>query len=238
MKRDLSSEAMGRDKPEASVEKVRFDAETELPSPASLCRGLAIVGCTLLIKHVLDLSHVASGVLIVSAACLIESMDRALYSIISCATPLLMALHLALTGQIISLYELAIFMPISLLYIGIPMSVCLHRYFSHKAFETSRPVQFVLGVIACLAYQGAPLWWAMMHIMHHHHCDKPADPHSAKQRCSLYAFMGWMTNPLNYELKKMDSQMRFLDQSLLVPEMFLIEKLNPAPPLIVCCLAN
>jgi hypothetical protein len=58
------------------VEKVRFNAETELPSPASFCRGLAIVGCTLLIKHVLDLSHVASGVLIVSAACLIENMDR------------------------------------------------------------------------------------------------------------------------------------------------------------------
>ena len=47
-----------------------------------------------------------------------------------------------------------------------------------------------------------------------------------------------MTNPRNYELEKMDSQMRFLDQSLLVPEMFLIERLNPAPPLIVCCLAN
>ena len=62
--------------PEASVEKVRFNAETELPSPASFCRGLAIIGCTLLMKHVLDLSHVASGVLIVSAACLIENMDR------------------------------------------------------------------------------------------------------------------------------------------------------------------
>jgi fatty-acid desaturase len=61
----------------------------------------------------------------------------------------------------VRLYELASFVPIALLYIGIPMSVCLHRYFSHKAFETSRPVQFVLGVIACLAYQGGPLWWAM-----------------------------------------------------------------------------
>ncbi len=102
------------------MEKVRFNAETELPSPASFCRGLAIVACTLLIKHGLDLSHVASGVLIVSAACLIENMDRALYSAISCATPLLMALHLALTGRIISLHELAIFVPISLLYIASP----------------------------------------------------------------------------------------------------------------------
>ena len=36
----------------------------------------------------------------------------------------------------------------------------------------------------------------------------------------------------------MDSQMRFLDKSLLVPEMFLIEKLNPAPPIMLCCIAN
>jgi hypothetical protein len=64
------------DEPKARVENVRFNAEKELPSPASFCRGIAIVGCTLLIKHVLDLSHVASGVLIVSAACLIENMDR------------------------------------------------------------------------------------------------------------------------------------------------------------------
>jgi stearoyl-CoA desaturase (delta-9 desaturase) len=226
------------DKPEASAERVRFNAETELPSPASFCRGLAVVGCTLLIKHVWDLSHVASGLLIVSAACWVENIDRALYSIISCATPLLMALHLALTGRMISLSELASFVPISLLYIGIAMSVCLHRYFSHKAFETSRPVQFVLGVIACLAYQGGPLWWAAMHIEHHQNCDKPADPHSAKQRGFLYAFVGWMANPLNYEVEKMDSQMRFLDKSLLVPEMFLIEKFNPAPPLVLCCIAN
>ena len=230
-------ESTGPHSPVASVDgKVRFNAANELPSPASFCRGLAVVGCTLLIKHVWDLSHVASGVLIVSAACLIENIDRALYSIISCATPLFMLLHLILTGCIISLYQLAIFMPISLLLIGVPMSVCLHRYFSHKAFETTRPMQCILGVVACLAYQGGPLWWATMHVTHHHHCDKPADPHSAKQRGSLYAFIGWTTNPKNY--LDMDSQMRLLDASLLVPEMLLIERLNPAPPLVVCCLAN
>jgi stearoyl-CoA desaturase (delta-9 desaturase) len=137
---------------------------------------------------------------------------------------------------IIRPYELAIFMPISLLFIGIPMSVCLHRYFSHKAFETSRTMQLILGVVACLAYQGGPLWWASMHNAHHHHCDKPADPHSAKQRESLYAFIGWIVNSLNYV--DTDSQMRLLDASLLVPEMLLVEKLNPAPPLIVCCVTN
>jgi len=248
--RDLSPEAPGPHSPvesldgktssddeaQASIKKVEFDPATELPSAASFCQGLAVIGCTLAIKHVFDLSHLASGALIVSAACLIENMDRALYSIISTATPLLMAVHLALTGRGMSLYELAIFIPISLIYIGIPMSVCLHRFFSHRAFETSRPMQFVLGVVACLAYQGGPLWWAMMHIRHHQYCDKPEDPHSAKQRGTIYAFHGWMTNPINYLKQNMDYQ--FLDKSLLVPEMFLLERLSPAPPLILCCLAN
>jgi fatty-acid desaturase len=191
-----------------------------------------------MVKHVLNLSHVASGLLIVSAACFLEHVDRALYFIISCVAPLLMALHLALTGRMIGFSQLAIFMPLSLLYIGIPMSVCLHRYFAHRAFETSRAVQFVIGLIGCLAYQGGPLWWAMMHITHHHHCDKPGDPHSATQRGFIYAFLGWMASPLNYEVNKIEARMRLLDKSLLVPEMLLLEKFNPAPPLIVCCIAS
>ncbi len=42
--------------------------------------------------------------------------------------------HWHATGRIMSLYELAIFIPISLIYIGIPMSVCLHRFFSHRVW--------------------------------------------------------------------------------------------------------
>ena len=30
------------------------------------------------------------------------------------------------------------------------------------------------------------------------HCDKPLDPHSATQRGIMYAFVGWMANPVNY----------------------------------------
>jgi len=147
-----------------------------------------------------------------------------------------MATQLARQGEGMSLFQLAVFVPISLVYIGIPMSVCLHRYFSHKAFETSRPVQFVVGLVACLAYQGGPLWWAMMHIRHHQHCDKPLDPHSATQRGIGYAFVGWMANPVNYRQENIDRQ--FLDKSLLTPEMLLLEKLNPIPPLVWCLAAS
>lgn len=35
----------------------------------------------------------------------------------------------------------------------VPMSVCLHRYFSHKGFKVGRVTQFVLYLGGCLASQ-------------------------------------------------------------------------------------
>lgn len=77
------------------------------------------------------------------------------------------------------------------------MSICLHRYFAHQAFATSRFVQAVLGFTACLAYQNGPLWWSAKHVKHHHHCDNPQDPHSVVQQGFYYAWFGWTMNPNN-----------------------------------------
>lgn len=58
------------------------------------------------------------------------------------------------------------------------MSICLHRYFSHRSFSTSRAFQFVLGFWGYLAFQGGPLFWAGTHRHHHRHCDRENDYHS------------------------------------------------------------
>jgi len=214
-----------------------FDPTTELPSLAMVCAGLALMASSAAVAHACALSQVPAGALLLVVACSIELMSPALYSILSCVIPVLMAFHLALTGRLMSLMQLGLFIPISLLYIGVPMSVCLHRYFSHQAFTTSRPMQFVLGVVACLAWQGGPLWWAMMHLRHHQHCDTPNDPHSAKQRGTLYAFLGWMANPVNYLADNVKAY-QSLDEGLRVPEMLLLQKLNPLPPILLCLVAN
>jgi stearoyl-CoA desaturase (delta-9 desaturase) len=44
-----------------------------------------------------------------------------------------------------------------------------HRYFSHRTFQTSRPVQFLFGLIGASAVQRGPLWWAAHHRHHHQH---------------------------------------------------------------------
>jgi stearoyl-CoA desaturase (Delta-9 desaturase) len=66
-----------------------------------------------------------------------------------------------------------------------------HRYFSHKAFKTSRVVQFLFGVVGAASVQRGPLWWAAHHRHHHRHSDQPEDKHSPLQHGFWWAHMGW-----------------------------------------------
>jgi len=67
-----------------------------------------------------------------------------------------------------------------------------HRYFSHRAFRTSRAFQFLLALAAQSAAQKGVLWWASHHRWHHKHSDTERDVHSAKLRGFFYAHMGWL----------------------------------------------
>ncbi|MDA1259308.1 MAG: acyl-CoA desaturase [Planctomycetota bacterium] len=56
-----------------------------------------------------------------------------------------------------------------------------HRYFSHRAFSTSRAVQFVLAFVGTACAQRGPLWWAAHHRQHHRFSDEEQDAHSPKR---------------------------------------------------------
>ncbi|HEU4405718.1 MAG TPA: acyl-CoA desaturase [Polyangiaceae bacterium] len=66
-----------------------------------------------------------------------------------------------------------------------------HRYFSHRAFKTSRPFQFVLAFLGGSAMQNGPLWWASWHRHHHKHSDTERDAHSPVRRGFWHAHMVW-----------------------------------------------
>lgn len=68
-----------------------------------------------------------------------------------------------------------------------------HRYFSHKAFRTSRPVQFLFGLLGASSVQRGPLWWAAHHRQHHRASDTEADPHSPRLKGFWYSHMGWFS---------------------------------------------
>ena len=44
-----------------------------------------------------------------------------------------------------------------------------HRYFSHRAYKTSRAFQFVLALLANLSMMRGPLDWVSHHRYHHRH---------------------------------------------------------------------
>ncbi|MBA3542514.1 MAG: acyl-CoA desaturase [Deltaproteobacteria bacterium] len=67
-----------------------------------------------------------------------------------------------------------------------------HRYFSHRAFKTSRVFQFLLALVAMSTAQQGPLWWAAHHRHHHKYSDEPSDIHSPRQRGFWWSHMFWI----------------------------------------------
>ena len=67
-----------------------------------------------------------------------------------------------------------------------------HRYFSHRAYKTSRVFQFLLAWLAQSSAQKGALWWAAHHRVHHKFSDQPEDVHSPIQRGFWYSHVGWI----------------------------------------------
>ncbi len=100
-----------------------------------------------------------------------------------------------------------------------------HRYFSHKVFKTSRPVQFLFASLGASAVQRGPLWWASMHRHHHRHSDRPEDAHSPVRHGFLRSHMGWFLSDAYFATRfervrefAVFPELRFLDRfDVLVP---------------------
>ena len=103
-----------------------------------------------------------------------------------------------------------------------------HRYFSHKAFRTSRVVQFIFAALGASAVQRGPLWWAAHHRLHHVHSDKPGDEHSPKQSGFLWSHMGWFLSRHNFKtrLDKIKDFARY-------PELRLLDRYDVLMPVLL-----
>jgi stearoyl-CoA desaturase (Delta-9 desaturase) len=98
-----------------------------------------------------------------------------------------------------------------------------HRYFSHRAFSTSRPFAFVLAFLAQSTMQKGVLWWASRHRHHHLYSDRVEDLHSPRQHGFLHAHLGWLfdgTQATDWKrVKDLSShrELRFLNYFYLLP---------------------
>lgn len=74
-------------------------------------------------------------------------------------------------------------------------SVCVtagyHRYYSHRTFQCSKPVQLFFLVFGAAAVENSLLKWASDHRYHHRHVDTPQDPYNILKG-GFYAHMGWI----------------------------------------------
>ncbi|HET6207789.1 MAG TPA: fatty acid desaturase, partial [Terracidiphilus sp.] len=67
-----------------------------------------------------------------------------------------------------------------------------HRYFSHRAYSTSRAFQFLLAVMCQSTAQKSVLWWASKHRHHHLYSDTEYDVHSPRHKGFVYSHLGWI----------------------------------------------
>ncbi len=72
-----------------------------------------------------------------------------------------------------------------------------HRYFSHRAFKTSRPVQFIFALFGAAATQRGPIWWSAHHRYHHVHSDQDTDSHSPRHGF-WWSHVGWFLTRDNF----------------------------------------
>ena len=88
-----------------------------------------------------------------------------------------------------------------------------HRYFAHKAFQTSRFGQFMFAILGATAVQRGPLWWAAHHRNHHAHSDQAIDAHSPVQHGFLWSHIGWFLSRANFstQIDRVKNLLNFLN---------------------------
>jgi stearoyl-CoA desaturase (Delta-9 desaturase) len=110
-----------------------------------------------------------------------------------------------------------------------------HRLFSHRAYSTSRALQFALAFIAQSSAQKSVLWWASKHRHHHLHSDTGEDVHSPRHKGFIYSHLGWIFARKHdqADFDKVADLMRY-------PELMWLHKYELVPPIllgVLCFLA-
>ncbi len=103
-----------------------------------------------------------------------------------------------------------------------------HRYFSHRAYSTSRAFQFVLALLSQSTAQKSVLWWAAKHRHHHLHSDTEHDVHSPRHKGFWYSHVGWIfaRRHSKTDLVKIADFARF-------PELMWLHRLELAPAIML-----
>jgi stearoyl-CoA desaturase (delta-9 desaturase) len=85
---------------------------------------------------------------------------------------------------------------------GLGVTVGFHRYLTHRAFKTKRPIRVALTIMGSCAIEGPVTAWVADHRKHHAFADEDGDPHSphvghaggfrGALKGLAHAHMGWL----------------------------------------------
>jgi stearoyl-CoA desaturase (delta-9 desaturase) len=104
-------------------------------------------------------------------------------------------------NRLVGFHDLALLAAMYLL-TGFGITVGFHRMLTHRAFRTSKPVEYLFAALGSMAVQGPVINWVADHRKHHAHADEDGDPHSphvgrgkgllGAVRGLLHAHVGWL----------------------------------------------
>lgn len=111
------------------------------------------------------------------------------------------------------------------------VTLCYHRYFAHRSFNTSRWFQFLLAFWGAGSLQRGPIWWAAVHRHHHRYPDTADDWHSPLDGF-WHAHNGWLESPhiLDVSYDRVEdlaryAELRFIDTFYHIPAVLMIAAL-------------
>jgi len=107
-----------------------------------------------------------------------------------------------------------------------------HRYFSHRAFRTSRLLQFFLAFLSQSSAQKSVLWWAAKHRHHHLFSDTETDVHSPRHKGFFYSHLGWI-----FARKNDETDLVRIADFARYPELIWLHKHELVPPVLLALLS-
>jgi stearoyl-CoA desaturase (delta-9 desaturase) len=134
-----------------------------------------------------------------------ERIDRAATLVVTVAPILLIGFAASQAwNHTLGWRDLIVF-TITYLLCGVGITVGFHRYLTHRAFKTSRPVRALLAILGSAAIEGPVIEWVANHRKHHAYSDQEGDPHSphvdhggglrGALRGLWHAHLGWLFRP-------------------------------------------
>ncbi|OQV20657.1 Acyl-CoA desaturase [Hypsibius exemplaris] len=100
-------------------------------------------------------------------------------------------------------WETAIFSVIYYFFTGLGITAGYHRLWSHRSYNASKSLQYILAVGGAGAVEGSIKWWSQGHRAHHRYTDTDLDPYGA-HRGLFWSHIGWMLRKPSGKLAAVD----------------------------------